>query len=281
MNSSSPGLIETKAPPLGMSRDSEEFRTSSHRLAQFARSVDDENPRHLAGEFAPPVFSHVPVMQSMVEVLDKATGGFVLHGEHDFFFHAPIVPGQRLFTTSTLAGVRGTRAGTTFVVRSETVTHDGKPICTQYSTCLVRGDPSDVTHGETPPARPTVAKTEGASSNYTLTPDQTRRYADAARDYSAYTIDPAVAAKAGFPAPIVHGMLTLSLAGRAIVDHHCGGQTPRLKRLGCRFAHPLFLTAGQSVKVEHWSGADGLVGFEATDAAGNIVIKNGYAQVSS
>jgi hypothetical protein len=126
-----------------------------------------------------------------------------------------------------------------------------------------------------------VAKTKSASSRYTLTPDQTRRYADAARDYSAYTIDPAVAAKAGFPAPIVHGMLTLSFVARAIIDHHCGGETPRLKRFGCRFAHPLFLTPGQWMKVDHWRGADGLVGFEATDAAGNIVIKNGYAQVSS
>jgi acyl dehydratase len=117
MNSNAPETTKSKAPPIGMLRDSEEFRTSSHRLAQFARSVDDENPRHLAGEFAPPVFYHVPVMQSMVEVLDKATDGFVLHGEHDFFFHAPIVPGQRLFSTSTLASVRGTRAGTVFVIR--------------------------------------------------------------------------------------------------------------------------------------------------------------------
>ena len=90
-----------------------------------------------------------------------------------------------------------------------------------------------------------------------------------------------MAAKAGFPAPIVHGMCTLSFAARAIVDHHCAGQTPRLKRLGCGFAHPLFLTPGQSLTVEHWPGADGLVGFEVADSDGNIVIKNGYAEVSS
>ena len=35
---------------IGRSRDSEEFRTDTHRLAQFARAVDDTNPRHLAGE---------------------------------------------------------------------------------------------------------------------------------------------------------------------------------------------------------------------------------------
>ncbi|MGE0006284.1 MAG: MaoC/PaaZ C-terminal domain-containing protein [Parvibaculaceae bacterium] len=267
--------------PIGFSSMSEEFRTSSHRLAQFARSVDDENPRHLAGEFASPVFSHIPVMQSMIDVLHRGTTDFVLHGEHDFFFHAPIVPGQRLFSRSTLAGMRGTRAGTAFIIRSDTSTHDGKPVCTQYSTCLRRGAPPPLASGEVPPPRPRPPKQDAAASSYALRPDQTRRYADAARDYSAYTIDPAAAAREGYPAPIVHGMCTLAFAARAIVDDHCRGMTPRLRRLGCRFSHPLFLTGGQTLTVEHWAGADGLVGFEAADADGNAVIRNGYAEVSA
>jgi len=266
---------------IGLSRDSEEFRTSSHRLAQFARAVDDTNPQHLAGVFASPVFAHIPVMQSMVEVLDQAANGFVLHGEHDFVFHVPIRPGLRLFTTSTLIGMRGTRAGLTYIIRSAIETHEGKPVCTQYSTCLVRGAAATAREGEVPPARPAPAKTAVSSERYALTPDQTRRYADAARDYSAYTIDPAAAARQGFPAPLVHGMCTLAFTARAIVDRHCRGDTPRLKRLGCRFAHPLFLTQGQTLAVDHWIGADGVIGFEATDRDGAVVVKNGYAEIAA
>ncbi|MBX3566505.1 MAG: MaoC family dehydratase N-terminal domain-containing protein [Rhizobiaceae bacterium] len=266
---------------VGFSRDSEEFRTSSHRLAQFARSFDDVNPKHLAGAFAPPVFAHIPVMQSMMEVLGKVAAGFVMHGEHDFVFHRTITPGQRLFTVSTLRGIRGTRAGLTFIVRSETALHDGTPVCTQYSTCLLRGAASDILHGEAVPARPAVPRTEATSDTYGLAPDQTRRYGDAARDYSPYTMDPAAAAKLGFAAPLVHGMLTLCYAGRAIVDGACGGEVARLRRLGCRFAHPLLLTPGQTVTVRRWAGEGGLVGFEAADQDGNLVIKNGYAEVSA
>lgn len=269
------------ASTIGMSRDSEEFRTSSHRLAQFARSFDDENPNHLSGAFAPPVFAHIPVMQSMMEVLGKAASGFVMHGEHDFVFHRPIVPGQRLFTISTLQGIKGTRAGLTFIVRSDLATQDGAPVCAQYSTCLVRGAASDVLHGEAPPPRPSVPGADAASTTYALSADQTRRYADAARDYSPYTMDPAEAARLGFAAPLVHGMLTLCYAGRAIVDDACGGEVARLKRLGCRFAHPLLLTDGQTVTVERWAGEGGLVGFEAKDRDGNSVISNGYAEVSA
>lgn len=277
-NAAPSGAVE--ALPLGFTRDSEEFRVSSHRLAQFASAVDDENPRHLAGEFASPVFAHVPVMQSMVEVLNRVTDGFVLHGEHDFVFHRPIVPGQRLLTTSVLTGVRGNRAGITYIIRSDTLTHTGEPVCTQYSTCLVRGDASGLAQGEAVPERPAVARAAGETETYALAADQTRRYADAARDYSPYTIDPAAAAKVGFAAPLVHGMCTLAFAARTIVDRRCGGETPRLKRLGCRFAHPLLLTSGQTISVGHWTGTDGCVGFEAADKNGNLIIKNGYAQVS-
>jgi acyl dehydratase len=268
-----------QAMPIGASRDSEEFRTSSHRLAQFARSVDDTNPHHLEGAVASPVFAHVPVMQSMVEVLTSATGGFALHGEHDFIYHRPITPGMRLLSRSTLIGVHGNRAGTVYVIRSDTTAHDGQPVSTQYSTCLVRGSESSASAGERVPARPEIGKTRTAIQTYGLTGDQTRRYADAARDYSPYTIDPAAAAKAGFAAPLVHGMCTLAFAARAIVDERCGGDTPRLKRLGCRFAHPLLLTPGEQITVSHWFGGDGFVGFEAADRAGNLVIRNGYAEV--
>jgi acyl dehydratase len=269
-----------EAYPVGLSRDSEEFRTSSHRIAQFARSFDDQNPAHLEGRLAPPVFAHVPAMQSMVEILQQVTGGFALHGEHDFIFHAPIVPGQRLFTVSTLVGVRGTKPGTTFIIRSDTKRHDGTPVVTQFSTCLVRGAASDQRLGEGPPARPRAAGGEASAAQFSLAADQTLRYADAARDYSAYTLDAAAAAKVGYPAPLVHGMLTLSFAGRAIVEDHCGGDGSRLKRLGCRFAHPLLLVPGQLLTVKHWAGADGAAGFEAADKDGDLVIKNGYAEVS-
>jgi acyl dehydratase len=273
----------TAAPPsairIGMTRDSEEFRTSSHRLAQFAQSVDDTNPAHLAGGIASPVFAHVPVMQSMVEVLTATTGGFALHGEHDFVYHRPIVPGQRLFSRSTLIGVHGNRAGTTYVIRSETATPDGAPVVTQYSTCLVRGPASTNSTGDRVPARPAIEAAAGESDRFDLTADQTRRYADAARDYSPYTIDPAAAALQGFAAPLVHGMCTLAMAARAIVDRRCGGDTARLARLGCRFANPLLLTSGQQITVAHWKAGDGLFGFEAMDRDGSVVIRNGYAEV--
>jgi acyl dehydratase len=266
---------------IGITRDSEEFRTNTRRLAQFAESVGDTNPVHLAGVVGSPVFNHVPVMQSMVEVLNRVTSGFIIHGEHDFIFHRPIVPGLRLFSQSTLVGIRNSSAGALYLVRSETRTHEGHHVCTQHATCLVQGRKVANDVGDKHPKAPLPPRnSEEQTATFMINADQTLLYADAARDYSPYTLDHDAAKAVGLPAPLVHGMCTLALICRSIVDGPCGGDTLRLKRLGCRFSYPLFMESGQKLIARIWPGSR-TSAFEAVDGAGNLVVKNGYAEVVS
>lgn len=271
------------AAKVGFMRDSEEFRVNTARLAQFAAALDDTNAEHLAGRLAPPTFAHVPVMQSMVEVVQAATGAFALHGEHDFHFHRPIEPGQRLWSVSRLVCVANSRAGALIVVRSDTKTGEGADVCTQYTTCLVRGAAVETPVGEAPPPRPALPRNgDPVVVEHTLSDTQTRRYAEAARDYSAYTLDPAAAKALGFPAPIVHGMCTLGFAARAVVDAVCGGQSRRLKRLACRFSAPVLVEPGQKLTTSLWSSpVNGRlhVTFETAEKTGAMAIRNGFAEV--
>lgn len=271
---------------IGYSRDSEEFRVNSARLAQFARSLNDTNQAHLDGRIASPVFHHVPVMQSMVEVLRTATSTFGPHGEHDFHFRRPIEPGQRLYTISKLIGIGATKAGPTLVIRSDIRTHDAGEVSSQYSTIVLTSETAGAAAGDAAPKPP--AKVEDGTLSlitYALTDDQTLRYADAARDYSPYTIEAEAAAKLGFKAPIVHGMCTLGFAARAIVDEACGGDTRRLLRLGCRFSHPVLMVPGQRIttRLSIGEGAEGrqVVSFEVLDRDGTVVVKNGFAEVKA
>ena len=104
------------------------------------------------------MFHHVPVMQSMVEVLKSVSGGFLIHGEQDFIYHQPIVPGQRLLSQSSLVGIRNSSAGALFMVRSDTHTHDGKPVCTQRATCLVQNQKLPKDLGESHPDKPAIPR---------------------------------------------------------------------------------------------------------------------------
>lgn len=280
MNTSaaSPAL-DAAIAAIGTVRTSEPFRTGSTRAARFAAAVMDDGPAQAAGRVAPPGFAHVPVMQSMVEVIGAAARGHVLHGEHDFVFHAPIVPGLTLLTTSELVGVRGSRAGVLLHVRSETRTSEGTPVCTQIATIVLPGAVPEIAAGSVPPAPPAVGPGAEAETAFAIGPDLTLAYAEAARDYSAYTLDAGAARAAGWPAPVVHGMLTLSLAATAVVKHHAGGDAARLARLGCRFSAPLFSRAGERLVVRHHGDAAGRVGFAAADGEGRAVLTRGYAEI--
>jgi acyl dehydratase len=270
---------------VGWSRDSEEFRVNTARIAAFARSINDENPEHLTGRLAPPVFAHVPVMQSMVEVLESITPDFPVHGEHDFHLLQPVEPGQRLFSRSTCQGILQTGAGVAIVIKSETNTEAGNPVTAQYTTAFVHKAKIDKSKGEAGPRKP-AGEHRGqplAEVTHKVDPDQTWRYADAARDYSPYALDARSAQAKGFPAPIMHGMCTISFAGRAIVDGALEGKSRQLKRLGGRFSHPVFMVPGQRLLTRLWQGpaldSRRTILFETADSEGHTVIKNGFAEV--
>lgn len=266
---------------IGTEVRSEEFRTGSHRLAQFAAALGAKADMFRVGQIAVPTFAHIPVMQSMVEVLGRVSDGLMMHGEHDFVFHRPITPGQRLHTLSRLAGVRSNAAGLLVTVRSETWLHTGDAVCTQYSTCILRGRAEPVAIGEAVPDRPQVPDGVTRTDSFAISPSLTEGYAEAARDYSPYCLVPEDARAAGFESPIVYGMLSLSLAALAVVDQYAARDPARLRRLGCRFAQPLFSRPGETLAITHHANAEaGLVGFAASDGAGRAIMTRGYAEIA-
>jgi acyl dehydratase len=114
-----------------------------------------------------------------------------------------------------------------------------------------------------------------------LAPDQTRRFAAAADDWDAYTLDEAVAQAMGFPTIIVHGTCTMAFAAKAVVDRHCGGDSRRLRRFAARLTRPLLLVSHQTLTTRMWAARDGrVIGFDAIDHEGTPMIKNGWAEVS-
>jgi acyl dehydratase len=268
---------------------SEEFRVNTTRLAQFAAAINDTDARHREGSLAPPVFAAVPPMQATIETLHKVTTAFALHGEHDFWFHAPIRPGLRLYSSARLVGVHSTAAGASIVIKTDSRTDDGQVLNEQYFTALVAGETVDSDAGERAPEHrvpeSVTARPALATLTFPIEPDQTRRYADAARDYSDYTMDAEAARAKGFEAPLVHGMLTLAIASRAVVAQACGGDSTRLSRLACRFSGPVYLTPDQALTVQVWAldQHDGRAShaFAARDSGGRLVLKHGVAEVAA
>jgi acyl dehydratase len=64
--------------------------------------------------------------------------------------------------------------------------------------------------------------------------------------------DPKAATKAGFEAPILHGLCTLGVATRALLSSFANGAPERLKSLSVRFSRPVF--PGETIKTEFFGG---------------------------
>lgn len=96
-------------------------------------------------------------------------------------------------------------------------------------------------------------------------------------DRNPLHIDPAVAAAAGFPRPILHGLCTFGIAGRAIVAALCDDRPERLRRFDVRFSSPVF--PGETIRMEIWREGAGRAACRASVVErGTVVLDNGYVE---
>ncbi|HBP0042082.1 MaoC/PaaZ C-terminal domain-containing protein [Pseudomonas aeruginosa] len=99
-------------------------------------------------------------------------------------------------------------------------------------------------------------------------------------DLNPLHIDPAFAARAGFDKPILHGMSSYGMAGRALVKLLCDNQPERLQVLNLRFAAPMY--PGETLKLEVWLEGPGKAGFRARVVERDLIIlNNGYVEFAA
>lgn len=130
------------------------YLVGREKIREFARAVYATNPISLdvdaaraAGHpdlVAPPTFSVIVQEQTLAQLLAAPDAGIdfarVVHGDQRFSFSRPIVAGDELTATLTIAGVKS--LGGHSMVTAETVITDasGAHVVTATSTLVVRGD---------------------------------------------------------------------------------------------------------------------------------------------
>lgn len=271
---------------LGVWTEEVTFAVTRERLAEYAAAVNDPDAARLAGDVANPVFAIVPVFHALLEpaldVVPLAVLGKALHGEQDFRFHRPIVPGETLTARGRMTGWEGLPNGTRACVYLETRGADGELVNEQHVTFFVRGFDDGRRLGELSPehkfdedlrdGEPAAAFTQHVDD------DQTFRYAPASGDPVPIHLDEEVARDAGLPGIIAHGFCVLAIASWGILRELGGDDAGRLRRLAVRFAKPVL--PGQDISTRVWrkDAADGATtyAFETT-ADGVAVLRDGLA----
>jgi acyl dehydratase len=200
----------------------------------------------------------------------------VVHGEEEIVFHRPLAPTGTLIADSGIAEVYDKGRGKGAVIMRRTVLRDaldGELIATVNHGIFARADGGC---GGTASAAPAVHRMPDRACDRSLElssrPDQAALYR-LCGDRNPLHIDPEAAAKAGFKAPILHGLCTYGVTCRAILQAYCDYDPSRIASHAVRFSSPFY--PGETLKVDLWRDGD-VISFEASvPARGVTVIKNG------
>ncbi|MBI3770377.1 MAG: dehydratase [Deltaproteobacteria bacterium] len=219
----------------------------------------------------------------MTEVMSPEAFLMQVHGEQDMHFHRPLIPGATLTSWAEPHSVRVGASGARYTVRVTSVDTAGRAVLEQYATFFIRGMTDGPSAGPDKPDHvfPEEARRRGVGE-YTshVDADQTYRYRDASGDPNPIHFDEESAKAVGLPGIIVHGLCTMAMTGRAIVETLAGGDPSRLTRLAVRFSTDVFPGTDLVTHIYDVGERDGrhVYAFEAV-SLGRVVISNGRAEV--
>lgn len=274
---------------VGVWGDEIEFKVERERTIAYAAATNDPIAAHLDGIVAPPVFAVVPIMTVMAEttmsVVPDEIIMRILHGEHDFRLHRPIVPGDVLTVRGKVVGIEGKSSGTVVTTLVESRDADGELVNEQYFIGFFRGGVFDGSVGETSPDHAfDVAlrdREPDAVAVQKIDADQTFRYAEPAGDPMPIHLDDQFARDMGLPGIIVHGLCTIAFVSHALVNEFADGDSSRLKRLAVRLSAPAL--PEQTLTTSTWATGTTAEGraayaFETESDGGKYIVRDGLAE---
>jgi acyl dehydratase len=259
----------------------------------FARATNDDNELYTLGEAVPPLFTGALILPAQPRLANFAAlfppvpgASTSVHGEHDVFFHGPVLPGMELRLHAELHGGTQTRGGALVTQRYVFSDTDGTPLVEHFWSNLHVGGTIEADFGgkKADHSFPDAAREHPVGSRtIAVDRDQTFRYAGVAADHIGHAIDDAIARSEGYPSKILQGLCTFAICSGVLVDIGAGSDPRRLRRLAGRFSAPAL--PGRDLVIAVYDAgptAEGFaaLAFEATQD-GVTVIKHGRAEVAA
>ncbi len=213
----------------------------------------------------------------------RALGTFdwamLVHAEQAFELHRPLPAAGTTRTTSTVTGIYDKGSGALVVTESVAVDAEtGDPLVTSTSSAFIRGEggfggergPREGGGAWKRPEREPDLRVEEPTR-----PEQALLYR-LTGDRNPLHTDPQFAARGGFSRPILHGLCTYGVTGRALLHAMCDSDPARFGGMSGRFTSPVL--TGETLVVSVWR-EDGGALFQTAKQDGTVVIDRGRVRV--
>jgi acyl dehydratase len=199
----------------------------------------------------------------------------LVHAEQAFELHRPLPVAGTVRTTSTVTGIYDKGSGALVVTENVAVDSEtGEPLVTSRSGTFIRGEGGfGGPRGAGEPAWELPDRAPDQQVVRETRPEQALLYR-LSGDRNPLHADPKFAARGGFSRPILHGLCTYGVTGRALLQALCDGDPARFSSMSGRFSRPVL--PGDPLTVSIWLAADGRSAlFRTTLADGTVVIDRG------
>lgn len=206
----------------------------------------------------------------------------ILHGEQRLKIHEPFDTAGTLIGKIAVTDVADKGPGKPALVRArkELRTLSGLLVAETSETWFVQGAGGFGGERSLPPEPqfPIPDRDPDYAIDLPTTPAQAAVYR-LSGDRNPLHIDRATAAQAGFDQPILHGLATMGIVGRALIHAACGGVASALREMNVRFTAPVF--PGDSIRTHIWRDGEHLHFRAFRNDTQRCVIDNGFARVEA
>lgn len=203
----------------------------------------------------------------------------LLHAEQSFDLRQALPAEGVVIGSYRITGLvdKGPEKGALLYLQKTLRLENGDAIGTVGSTYFLRGDGGCGNWGEPEPELPVVPSRPADGSIDLPTSPVAALIYRLSGDPNPLHADPAVARKAGFDRPILHGLCTYGVACQSLVRALCDFDAARLRGMRARFTRPVF--PGETIRT-HWWREDGSIRFQSRSVERDeVVLDRGVARV--
>jgi len=229
-----------------------------------------------------PTFGVIPAYTPSIEIVARVGGSFesLVHGSQSIVIHQPIPAEGVMKTTATFQGLYDLKRMAQLVVSTRTEMDGVHLFDTSWMLILFNmggfGGPRPPKAEKVEPAKDQAPDFE---TSQRTTPEQAILYR-LSGDTNPLHIDAEFAKKLGFEqGPILHGLCTFGLTGRAVINQKLGGDGHRLRELHAQFKKPVW--PGETLRTRGYTVGDNRLALDVeVEERSEAVLGNAWARIS-